>query len=81
MVMPERLPTALSAAPEGPATTASAARVVAAAKVASAEFTAVPKRRNFSAKYKLQILAETDRAKVQWRDPVVPTLPPHTHTR
>ena len=62
MVMPERLPTALSAAPEGPATTASAARVVAAANVASAEFTAVPKRRNFSAKYKLQILAETDRA-------------------
>ena len=62
MVMPERLPTPLPAAPEGPATTASAARVVAAAKVASAEFTAVPKRRNFTAKYKLQILAETDRA-------------------
>ena len=62
MVMPERLPMALSSAPEGPATTASAARVVAATKVASAEFTAVPKRRNFSAKYKLQILAETDRA-------------------
>ena len=62
MVMPERLPTPLSAAPEGPASTASAARVVAAAKVASAEFTAVPKRRSFSAKYKLQILAETDRA-------------------
>ena len=62
MVMPERLPTPLPAAPEGAATTASAARVVAATKVASAEFTAVPKRRNFSAKYKLQILAETDRA-------------------
>ena len=62
MVMPERLPTPLPAAPEGPATTAPAARVVAATKVASAEFTAVPKRRNFSAKYKLQILAETDRA-------------------
>lgn len=62
MVMPERLPIALSSAPEGPASTASAAGVVAAAKVASAEFTAVPKRRNFSAKYKLQILAETDRA-------------------
>jgi transposase len=62
MVMPERLPTPLPAAPEGPALTASAARVVAAAKVASAEFTAVPKRRSFSAKYKLQILAETDRA-------------------
>jgi transposase len=62
MVMPERLPTALSAAPEVPATTASAARAVAAAKVASAESTAVPKRRNFSARCKLQILAETDRA-------------------
>lgn len=62
MVMPERLPTALSATPEVPTTTASAAGVVAAAKVASTEFTAVPKRRNFSAKFKLQILAETDRA-------------------
>ena len=30
--------------------------------VASAEFTAGPKRRSFTAKYKLQILAETDRA-------------------
>ena len=62
MVMPERLPTALPATPEGPASTASAAHVVAAAKVASAEFTTVPKRRRFTAKYKLQILAETDRA-------------------
>jgi transposase-like protein len=34
---------------------------LAAPKVASAEFTAVPKRRNFTAKYKLQILVETDR--------------------
>ena len=33
-----------------------------AANVASAEFTAVPKRLNFSAKYKLRILDETDRA-------------------
>ena len=62
MVMPERLPTPLPAALEGVALPAPAAHVVAAAKVASAEFTAVPKRRNFSAKYKLQILAETDRA-------------------
>ena len=29
--------------------------------MASAEFTAGPKRRSFTAKYKLQILAETDR--------------------
>lgn len=62
MVMPERLPTPLPAAPEGAASRAAAARVVASPKVASAEFTAVPKRRSFTAKYKLQILAETDRA-------------------
>jgi transposase len=62
MVMPERLPTPLPATPEGVALPAPAARVVAAAKVASAEFTDVPKRRNFSEKYKLQILTETDRA-------------------
>ena len=62
MVMPERLPTPLPAAPEDPARTASAARVVAAPKVVSAEFTAVPKRRSFTAKYKLRVLAETDRA-------------------
>jgi len=30
--------------------------------VASAEFTAGPKRRSFTAKYKLQILSQTDRA-------------------
>ena len=62
MVMPERLPTPLPTSPEVSASTASAARVVLAPVVASAEFTAVPKRRSFSAKYKLQILAETDRA-------------------
>ena len=62
MVMPERLPTPLPAAPEVPASTASAARIVAAPKVASAEFTAVSKRRSFTAQYKLQMLAETDRA-------------------
>ena len=62
MVMPERLPTPLPAAPECAASRAPAARVVASPKVASAEFTAVPNRRSFTAKYKLQILAETDRA-------------------
>ena len=62
MVMPERLPTALSSAPESPASSSPSAQIVVSPKVASAEFTAVPKRRNFSAKYKLQILAETDRA-------------------
>ena len=37
-------------------------RVVEAPVVALAEFTAGPKRRSFTAKYKLQILSETDRA-------------------
>jgi len=36
--------------------------VVAAPVVAAAEFTDAPKRRSFTAKYKLRILAETDRA-------------------
>ena len=66
MVMPERLPSSLPFSPEGPASTASAGRVVAAPVVApvvaTAEFTAGPKRRSFTAKYKLQILSETDRA-------------------
>jgi len=61
MVMPERLPAALLSSPEVPASTASAARVVAAPVAASTEFTSVPKRRSFTAKYKLQVLAETDR--------------------
>ena len=55
MVMPERLPTPLSSSPEVPACKASGAGFVAA----TAEFTARPKRRSFTAKYKLQILAET----------------------
>ena len=62
MVMPERLPMLLASSPEVPALTASAARVVATPLAASSEFTALPKRRSFTAKYKLQILAETDRA-------------------
>ena len=62
MVMPERQPTPLPAAPEGAASSSPAARVVASPKVASAEFTGLPRRRSFTAKYKLQILAETDRA-------------------
>ena len=62
MVMPERLPSSLPFSPESPASTASAGRVVAAPVVASAEFTSVPKRRSFTAKYQLQILSETDRA-------------------
>ena len=62
MVIPERLPTPLASSPEVSASMASAARVVAALVVASAEFTDAPKRRSFTAKYKLRILDETDRA-------------------
>ena len=62
MVMPERLPTPLPASPDVAVSTVPAAQVVASPKVVSAEFTAVPKRRSFTAQYKLRILAETDRA-------------------
>ena len=62
MVMPERLPTPLPSLPEVSASTASAARFVAASLAASSEFTALPQRRSFTAKYKLQVLDETERA-------------------
>ena len=62
MVMPERLPMPLASSPEVPALTASTARVVATPLAASPEFTVGPKRRSFTAKYKLQVLTETDRA-------------------
>ena len=62
MVMPERLPTPLISSPEVPASPASGARFVAAPVPSTAEFTAGPKRRSFTAKYKLRILDETDRA-------------------
>jgi len=68
MVMSERLPSSLPSSPESPAIPSSAGRVVAAPVVASAEFTAGPKRRSFTAKYKLQILSETDRAVDTGRD-------------
>ena len=60
MVMPERLASVVPSSPESSAS--AAARVVAAPVVAAAEFTDAPKRRSFTAKYKLRILAETDRA-------------------
>ena len=61
MVMPERLPTTLPVSSEVSASTSAGARIVAAPVVAAAEFTAGPKRRSFTAKYKLRILEETDR--------------------
>ena len=62
MVMPERLPTPLASSPEVPALVVCVAPGMATPRVASTEFTGVPKRRSFPAKYKLQILGETDRA-------------------
>ena len=62
MVMPERLPTPLASSPEVPALVVCVAPGMATPRVASTEFAAVPKRRSFTAKYKLQILGETDRA-------------------
>ncbi len=61
MVMPERLPTALPASPEASASTAASARVVAVPVAVTAEFTDAPRRRSFTAKYKLRILDVTDR--------------------
>ena len=62
MGMPERLPTPLISPPEVPASPASGARFVAAPVASTAEFTAGPKRRRFTVKYKLRSLDETDRA-------------------
>ena len=52
----------LASAPEVPALVVSVAPCMATPRVASSEFTAVPKRRSFTAKSKLRILAQTDRA-------------------
>ena len=62
MVMPERLPGALTASPGFEQSEMASARVVAAPVTATAELTDRPKRRSFTAKYKLRILEETDRA-------------------
>jgi transposase-like protein len=61
MVMPSQMPLSADAGSEiSPAMPPS--RVVAAPSVPTAELTATPKRRSFTAKYKLRILNETDRA-------------------
>lgn len=61
MVMPSQLPLSPDAVSEiSPAT--SPARVVPAPSAPGAELTTAPKRRSFTAKYKLRILDETDRA-------------------
>ena len=61
MVMPSQLPLSPDAGSEiFPAIPP--ARVVPAPIAPAAELTATPKRRSFTAKYKLRILNETDRA-------------------
>ena len=62
MGMPESLPSPLASSPEIPASAVASARVVAVPVVPGAEFTEAPKRRGFTAKSKLRILDETDRA-------------------
>jgi transposase len=62
MVMPSQDPLAAVAASDAPPPTEPHARVVPAPVVPTAELTDLPKRRRFTAKYKLRILSETDRA-------------------
>src|SRR5680860_1553406 len=62
MVMPSQPPLSPDAGSDETASTTSTARVVAAPEPPTAELTATPKRRRFTAKYKLRILDETDRA-------------------
>jgi transposase len=61
MVMPSQIPLSPDAGSEI-SPTIPPARVVAAPSAATAELTTTPKRRSFTAKYKLRILDETDRA-------------------
>ena len=66
MVMPSQMPVSPNAASDNmiPDVTASQtpARVVSAPVAPPAELTSTPKRRSFTAKYKLRILDETDRS-------------------
>ena len=65
MVMPSRTPLSPDAASDNSTPEVPSARVVAAPAAPAApnaELTRTPKRRSFTAKYKLRILDETDRA-------------------
>jgi transposase-like protein len=62
MVMPLQTQLLPDARPDDHTSTQPSARVVAAPVVPTAELTGSPKRRSFTAKYKLRILDETDRA-------------------
>jgi len=62
MVMPSRTPLSSDAGSDAVSPDVTSARVVAAPVAPTAELTRTPKRRSFTAKYKLRILDETDRA-------------------
>lgn len=62
MVMPSQFALSPGAGSDDNSSPTSPARVVAAPAAPVAELTRTPKRRSFTATYKLRILAETDRA-------------------
>jgi transposase len=62
MVMPSQTPLSPEAGSDAVSATTLPARVVSAPVVSTAELTSTPKRRSFTAKYKLRILDETDQA-------------------
>jgi|GEM_PF-1471611 hypothetical protein len=62
MVMPSQTPLLPDAGSDAVSPMTLPARVVLAPVVPTAELTSTPKRRSFTAKYKLRILDETDQA-------------------
>jgi len=62
MVMPSQTPLSSDAGSDAVSPITSPARVVSAPVVPTAELASTPKRRIFTAKYKLRILDETDQA-------------------
>jgi len=62
MVMPSQTSLSPDTGSDNISATTPSARVVAAPDTQTAELTSTPKRRSFTAKYKLRILDETDRA-------------------
>ncbi len=62
MVMPSQTALSPDAGSDAVSPTTSPVRVVSAPVVPTAELTSTPKRRSFTAKYKLRILDETDHA-------------------
>ena len=62
MVMPSKTPLSDDIVSDDTALTLAPTRMVTAPVQSTAELTAIPKRRNFTAKYKLRILDEADQA-------------------